>query len=150
MEVILLEKINNLGKLGDIVEVKNGYARNYLIPQNKAKRASLENKADFERQREELIAKQEAILKEAQEKQLKIDGQIFKIEQKAGMDGRLFGSVTTIDIARILNEQKVPTERSHIRLPNGPLKTTGEYLIEVVYHHEAVAKITLQITALIE
>ena len=87
MEVILLEKINNLGKLGDIVEVKNGYARNYLIPKNKAKRASLENKADFERQREELIAKQEAILKEAQEKQLKIDGQIFKIEQKAGMDG---------------------------------------------------------------
>ncbi|MBN3860421.1 MAG: 50S ribosomal protein L9 [Neisseriaceae bacterium] len=143
MQVILLEKVGDLGNLGDILEVKNGYARNYLIPTGKAKRASQENIADFEQRKAELIAKQEAVIKEAQEKQNKVDGQTYKIQQKSGIDGRLFGSVTTIDIAKVLNELGVPTERSSIRLPHGPLKTVGEYDIEIAYHHDAVAVIKL-------
>lgn len=147
MQIILLEKIGNLGNLGDILEVKNGYARNYLIPKGKAKRASQENIADFEHKKAELIAKQAALIKEAQEKQNKLDGQVIVIQQKSGIDGRLFGSVTTIDIAKALNEFGVSTDRSNIRLPHGSIKAVGEYDLEVAYHHDAVAVIKLIIEA---
>ncbi len=147
MEVILLERVGDLGDLGKVLEVKNGYARNYLIPQGKAKRATKANLAAFEAQRAELEARQAEILKNAEEKKTKVDGQTLEISQKAGIDGRLFGSVTTIDIANALQKFGVPTERSHIRLPNGPLKNVGEYEINVNYHHDVVATIHVVVTA---
>ncbi|MFH4354853.1 MAG: 50S ribosomal protein L9 [Neisseriaceae bacterium] len=147
MRVILLEKVGHLGDLGDVLEVKNGYARNYLIPNGIARRATKETIADFEQKRAEFIAKQEARITEAREKQARADGQCIVIKQKSGIDGRLFGSVTTIDIARCLNEIGLPTERSSIRLPNGPLKNLGEYEIEVAYHHDAVATIKLTVVS---
>ncbi|PZO92694.1 MAG: 50S ribosomal protein L9 [Haemophilus parainfluenzae] len=147
MEVILLERVGDLGDLGKVLQVKNGYARNYLIPQGKAKRATKANLAAFEAQRAELEARQAEIFKNAEEKKAKVDGQTLEISQKAGIDGRLFGSVTTIDIANALEQFGVPTERAHIRLPDGPLKNVGEYTIDVNYHHDVVATIHVVVTA---
>ena len=121
MQIVLLENLGNLGKLGDVVHVKNGYARNFLIPQGMAKRATPENLAEFERRRVEFEARQTAAVNAAKEKQEKLNEQTFTIAQKAGVDGRLFGSVTTIDIARVVTDSGVEVKRSGVRLPNGPL-----------------------------
>lgn len=148
MQVILLEKIGNLGQLGDVVNVKNGYARNFLIPQGKAKRANKENLAEFEARRAELEARQAEILKDAQARQEKLDGQTITVPQKAGVDGRLFGSVTTNDIAEAIKAFGVEVVRSNVRLPEGPLKAVGEYDIEVALHHDAVATVKVAVVPL--
>ncbi len=145
MQIILLEKIGGLGNLGDIVTVKNGYARNFLIPSGKAKRATEANKAEFEARRAELEAKQAAILADAQARQAKLDGQTITVAQKAGVDGRLFGSVTNADIAEAIRATGIEAAKSEVRLPDGPFKAVGEYEVEVALHADAVAKITVAV-----
>lgn len=145
MQIILLEKVINLGGLGDVVKVKDGYARNYLIPQGKAKRATPASLAEFEKRREELEAAQAAALTAAQEKGAKIDGLLLQITQKAGVDGRLFGSVTTVDIADALKGQGIEVERSNIRLPQGPLKQVGDHEIAVALHTDVVVLIKVSV-----
>ena len=141
MQIILLERVAALGSLGDVVTVKNGYARNFLIPQGKAKRATEANLKEFEARRAELEAKQAAALADAQARQQKLDGQTITIAQKAGVDGRLFGSVTNADIVAA----GVEAVKANVRLPNGPLKAVGEYEVEVALHADAVANITVAV-----
>lgn len=143
MQIILLEKIGGLGNLGDVVTVKNGYARNFLIPQGKAKRATEAALADFEARRAELEARQAEILADAQARQAKLEGQTITIAQKAGVDGRLFGSVTNADIAEAIRTFGVEAAKANVRLPNGPFKAVGEYAIEIALHTDAVANITV-------
>jgi len=146
MEIILLEQVVNLGRLGDLVNVKEGYARNYLIPQGKAQRATKENLAEFEQKRAELEAQQAKILSDAQTKFEKSDGASIEIMQKAGVDGRLFGSVTHYDIADALNVQGYEINKNQIQMPTGPLKQIGEASISVSLHAEVVATITVTVT----
>lgn len=148
MQIILLEKVGNLGGLGDVVTVKNGYARNFLIPTGKARRANAANLAEFEARRAELEAKQVEILATAQAAQAKIEGQEFTVEQKAGVDGRLFGSVTNTDIAEAITAAGTEVVRSTVRLPNGPLKAVGEYEVEIALHHDAVATVKIIVAPL--
>ena len=148
MQIILLEKVGNLGGLGDVVTVKNGYARNFLIPTGKARRANAANLAEFEARRAELEAKQAQILATAQAAQAKIEGQEFTVEQKAGVDGRLFGSVTNADIAEVITAAGTEVARSTVRLPNGPLKAVGEYEVEIALHHDAVATVKIIVAPL--
>ena len=148
MQIILLEKVGNLGGLGDVVTVKNGYARNFLIPTGKARRANAANLAEFEARRAELEAKQAEILATAQAAQAKIDGQEFTVEQKAGVDGRLFGSVTNTDIAEAITATGTEVVRSTVRLPNGPLKAVGTYEVEIALHHDAVATVKIIVAGL--
>lgn len=148
MQIILLEKVGNLGGLGDVVTVKNGYARNFLIPTGKARRANAANLAEFEARRAELEAKQAEILATAQAAQAQIDGKEFTVEQKAGVDGRLFGSVTNADIAEAITASGVEVIRSTVRLPKGPLKAVGEYEVEVALHHDAVATVKIIVAPL--
>ena len=143
MQIILLEKIGGLGNLGDVVTVKNGYARNFLIPQGKAKRATEAALADFEARRAELEARQAEILADAQARQAKLEGQTITMAQKAGVDGRLFGSVTNADIAEAIRTFGVEAAKANVRLPNGPFKAVGEYAIEIALHTDAVANITV-------
>ncbi|MDO4640885.1 MAG: 50S ribosomal protein L9 [Neisseria sp.] len=150
MQIILLEKIGGLGNLGDVVTVKNGYARNFLIPQAKAKRATEANLKEFEARRAELEAKQVAILADAKERQAKLDGQTVTISQKAGVDGRLFGSVTNADIAEAIRAFGVEAAKANVRLPEGPFKAVGEYEVEVALHTDAVATITVAVVAAAE
>ena len=145
MQVILLEKVINLGGLGDVVKVKEGYGRNFLIPQGKAKRATPANLAEFEKRRVELETAQAQALTAAQEKGAKLDGLMVQITQKAGVDGRLFGSVTTYDIAAALAAQGCPVERSEIRLPQGPLKQVGNHSIAIALHTDVVVHITVSV-----
>lgn len=145
MQLILLEKVVNLGQLGDIVKVKDGYGRNFLIPQGKAKRATEKNKAEFEVRRAELEKQQAAILADAQARVEKLEGQIVTISQKAGVDGRLFGSVTNTDIAEALKAAGFEVVKADIRMPNGHLKQIGDYSITVALHHDAVANITVTV-----
>ena len=148
MQIILLEKVGNLGNLGDVVTVKNGYARNYLIPSGKARRATPANIEEFETRRAELEAKQAAIIADAITRKEKIDASEITIAQKAGVDGRLFGSVTNADIAAaVIAEKGVEVLRSDVRLPAGPLKAVGEYEIEIALHHDAVATVKVIIVA---
>jgi len=145
MQIILLERVAGLGNLGDVVTVKNGYARNFLIPTAKAKRATEANLKEFEARRAELEAKQAAILADAQARQAKLHGQTITIAQKAGVDGRLFGSVTNADIAAAIVATGVEALKSNVRLPEGPFKAVGEYEIEVALHADAVATITVAV-----
>jgi len=145
MQIILLEKVVNLGGLGDVVKVKDGYARNFLIPQGKARRATPASLAEFEKRRGELEAAQALALTAAQEKGAKIDGLLLQISQKAGVDGRLFGSVTTVDIADALKAQGVDVERSSIRLPQGPLKQVGDHEVAVALHTDVVVQIKVSV-----
>src|SRR5919205_652029 len=126
MQIILLEKVANLGGLGDVVKVRDGFARNYLIPQGKAKRATQENLAQFEQRRTELERTQAARLQEAQERAAKVDGLTVQITQKAGVDGKLFGSVTNAHIAEALKQQGYDVPKSAVRMPQGPLKNVGD------------------------
>ena len=145
MQVILLEKVANLGNLGDVVKVKDGYARNFLIPQGKAKRATEENKKQFEARRAELEKAQAATLAKAQERGKKLEGLTLQITQKAGPDGRLFGSVTNYDIVEALNKQGHEVERAQIRMPQGPLKQVGDSPIEVALHTDVAVTITVSV-----
>src|SRR5436190_19207159 len=145
MQVILMEKLANLGNLGDVVKVKDGYARNYLIPQGKAKRATDENLKAFEARRAELEKAQAAQLAQAQERGSKLDAQTIKITQKAGVDGRLFGSVTNYDIVDALKAAGHEVERSQVRMPTGPLKSVGEFPIQIALHTDVVVTITVQV-----
>jgi large subunit ribosomal protein L9 len=145
MQVILMEKLANLGNLGDVVKVKDGYARNYLIPQGKAKRATDENLKAFEARRAELEKAQAAALAQAQERGAKLDGMNLKIAQKAGVDGRLFGSVTNYDIVDALKAQGFEVERSNVRMPTGPLKQVGEFPLQIALHTDVVVTITVTV-----
>jgi large subunit ribosomal protein L9 len=145
MQVILLEKVINLGSLGDIVKVKDGYGRNFLIPQGKAKRATEANKAEFAAKRAELEKKQAEILATAQARAEKLAGFMLQVSQKAGVDGRLFGSVTNHDIAEALTAQGFEVSKSEIRMPNGPLKTIGDHPVSVAPHADVVVDITVSV-----
>jgi large subunit ribosomal protein L9 len=145
MQVILMEKLANLGNLGDVVKVKDGYARNFLIPQGKAKRATDANLKAFEAKRTELEKAQTEQLAKAQERGTKLDGLTLQITQKAGVDGRLFGSVTNYDIVDALKAQGHEVERAQVRMPAGPLKQVGDYHIQVALHTDVVVTITVSV-----
>jgi large subunit ribosomal protein L9 len=145
MQIILLEKIANVGNLGEVVKVKDGYARNFLIPQGKAKRATPENIKLLEAKRAELEAAANAKLVEAQALAEKLEGLPVKIVQKAGVDGRLFGSVTNADIVEALKGQGFTVEKSAVRMPSGPLKQVGEYPLVVALHTDVTANITVSV-----
>lgn len=145
MQIILLEKINKLGQLGDVVKVKDGYGRNFLIPQGKAKRANEANIAEFSAKRAELEKKQNEVLADAAKRGEKLAGLMVQITQKAGVDGRLFGSVTNHDVAEALVAQGHTVVKSEIRMPNGSLKTVGDHAISVALHHDVVVDITVSV-----
>jgi large subunit ribosomal protein L9 len=145
MQVILMEKVANLGNLGDVVKVKDGFARNYLIPHGKAKRATQENLKAFESKRGELEKAQNEQLAKAQEHGTKLEGFMLQITQKAGPDGRLFGSVTNYDIVEGLEKQGHKVERSQIRMPQGPLKQVGDYPIQIALHTDVAVTIKVSV-----
>ena len=145
MELILLEKIINLGNLGDIVNVKDGYGRNFLIPQEKAKRATESNKAEFESKRAEIEKQQAALLKLAQKRAKDLDGFTLEIKQKSGVDGKLFGSVTNIDITDAIKNAGHEVVKSEIRMPDGPLKNTGEHIVTLTLHQEVSIEIKVTV-----
>ncbi|MGV7209236.1 50S ribosomal protein L9 [Oxalobacteraceae bacterium A2-2] len=145
MQIILLEKVVNLGNLGEVVKVKDGYARNFLIPQKKARRATAAAVAEFEVKRAELEKAAAAKLAEAQGQGEKLAGQTVTVTQKAGVDGRLFGSVTNFDIAEALSKVGFAVEKANVRLPNGPLKTTGEHPVSVALHTDVVVDVTIAV-----
>ena len=145
MEVILLEQVVNLGRLGDVVSVKQGYARNFLIPQGKAKRATKENLAEFEQRRAELEAQQAQILADAHAKLEKVNGVSVEIIQKAGVDGRLFGSVTHYDIADALKAKGHEINKNQIQMPTGPVKQIGDSEISISLHADVTATITVSV-----
>jgi large subunit ribosomal protein L9 len=145
MQVILLEKVANLGELGAVVKVKDGFARNFLIPQGKAKRATPENLKAFEARRAELEKAQNEALEKAKERGAKLDGLTVQITQKAGVDGRLFGSVTNYDIVEALQKLGHDVERSQVRMPQGPLKQVGDYPLTIALHTDVTATITVSV-----
>ncbi len=145
MEIILLEKIGKLGNLGDIVRVKDGYARNFLIPQKMARRATAAAKAEFEARRAELEKAAAEKLAAAQALGEKLSGMTVQILQKSGVDGRLFGSVTNYDIAEALSKQGFAVEKAQIRLPQGPFKTVGDHALSVALHADVVVDITVSV-----
>jgi large subunit ribosomal protein L9 len=147
MQIILLEKVGNLGNLGDVVKVKDGFGRNFLIPQGKAKRATEANKAEFAARRVELEKQQAAILTAAQARGEKLNGHVVAISQKAGVDGRLFGSVTNGDIAEALVAQGFEVVKAEVRMPNGPLKTIGDHVVTLALHHDVTVDVTVTVTA---
>jgi large subunit ribosomal protein L9 len=147
MQIILLEKVVNLGQLGDIVKVKDGYARNFLIPQRMARRATKSAIEEFEAKRAELEKAQADKLAAAQALGEKLSGLNVQISNKAGVDGRLFGSVTNFDIAEALGKQGFTVEKAMVRLPNGPLKAIGEHKVEVAPHADVVSEITVTVVA---
>ena len=145
MQVILLEKVGNLGNLGDIVKVKDGYGRNFLIPQGKAKRATEANKAEIAARRVELEKQQAAIFAAAQARGEKLANFVVSIAQKAGVDGRLFGSVTNHDISEELNKQGYKLVKSQIRMPHGPIKVVGDNTVGVALHTDVIVEITVSV-----
>ena len=147
MQVILMEKVVNLGGLGDVVKVKDGYARNFLIPQGKAKRATPANLKEFETRRADLEKKANEQLTGAQERASKLEGHKLDIAQKAGVDGRLFGSVTNADIAEALGKLGVTVKKAEIRMPQGPIKHIGEFPIVLHLHADVEANIVVHVVA---
>jgi large subunit ribosomal protein L9 len=145
MQIILLEKIANVGNLGDVVKVKDGYARNFLIPHGKAKRATPENLKQIEARRAELEAAAGERLTKAQATAEKLEGMSIKVTQKAGVDGRLFGSVGNVDIVEALGAQGVEIEKAMVRMPAGPLKHIGEHPVTIVLHTDVNAHITVTV-----
>jgi large subunit ribosomal protein L9 len=145
MQVILMEKVANLGNLGDVVKVKDGYARNFLIPHGKAKRATEQNLKAFESRRTELEKAQNEQLAKAQERGAKLEGLTIQVTQKAGPDGRLFGSVTNYDIVESLTKQGHEVERAQIRMPQGPLKQVGDYPIQIALHTDVTVTIKVSV-----
>jgi large subunit ribosomal protein L9 len=145
MQVILMEKVANLGNLGDVVKVKDGFARNFLIPQGKAKRATEANLKAFESRRAELEKAQNEQLEQATERGNKMNGLTIQVAQKAGPDGRLFGSVTNYDIVEALKKHGHEVERAQVRMPQGPLKQIGDYPIQVALHTDVAVTITVSV-----
>jgi large subunit ribosomal protein L9 len=145
MQVILLEKITNLGGLGDVVKVRDGFARNYLIPEGKAKRATPENVAEFEKRRGDLEKAQTEALTKAQEKAAKLDGLTVQVTQKAGVDGKLFGSVTNVDISEALKGQGFEVPKAQIRMPQGPLKTVGDHPLKIALHADVLVTVNVSV-----
>ena len=145
MQIILLDKVVNLGNLGEIVKVKDGYARNFLIPTGRARRATAAAKAEFEARRAELEKHAAEKLAAAQAEGEKLSGSTVKLTQKAGVDGRLFGSVTNQDVAEELNRQGYKLVKSQVRLPNGPIKTTGDTTVSVALHTDVVVEVTVAV-----
>jgi len=145
MQIILMEKVINLGELGAVVKVKEGYARNYLIPQGKAKRATEKSIAEFEAKRVELEKQQNEKLVAAQARATKLEGMMVQISQKAGVDGRLFGSVTNADVAEALQAQGFEVARAEVRMPAGPLKQVGDYPIVLALHSDVTANVTISV-----
>jgi len=147
MQIILLEKVVNLGQLGEVVKVKDGYARNYLIPQGKARRATKDAIADFETRRAELEKAQADRLSAAQAAADKLNGSTVSLTEKAGVDGRLFGSVTNFTVADALKGQGHEVDRSMVRMPEGPIKAIGEYEVQVALHSDIVADVKVTVEA---
>ena len=145
MQIILLEKITNVGNLGDVVKVKDGFARNFLIPHGKAKRATAANLKEFEVKRAELEKKANEHLVSSQERAAKLEGAKIEVSQKAGVDGRLFGSVTNADIAEALQNQGFDLQKSAIRMPQGPLKNVGDHQLKVALHTDVVVTINVSV-----
>ncbi|OGA84499.1 MAG: 50S ribosomal protein L9 [Burkholderiales bacterium RIFCSPHIGHO2_01_FULL_63_240] len=145
MQIILLEKVANLGSLGDVVKVKDGYARNFLIPTGQARRATTKAVAEFEARRAELEKASAEKLAAAQAVGEKLGGKTVSVSQKAGVDGRLFGSVTNFDIAEGLKAAGFEVTKQQVRLPNGPLKTTGEHAVSVALHTDVVVDVTVAV-----
>ena len=145
MQIILLDKVVNLGNLGEIVKVKDGYARNFLIPSGRARRATESAKAEFEARRVELEKAAAAKLAESQKLGEKLGGTTIKLTQKAGVDGRLFGSVSNADIAEELVKGGYKVVKSNIRMPNGPIKVVGDTTIGVALHTDVVVEITVSV-----
>ena len=145
MQVILLEKVVNVGNLGDVVKVKDGYARNFLIPQKMARRATSSAVAEFEVKRAELEKAAAEKLGASQAQGEKLNGMTVNVSQKAGVDGRLFGSVTNYDIAEALTKAGFAVEKAAVRMPNGPLKTTGEHAVSVALHTDVVVDVTVAV-----
>ena len=145
MQIILLDKVVNLGNLGEIVKVKDGYARNFLIPSGRARRATEAAKAEFEAKRAELEKAAAEKLASAQVQGEKLAGQTVKLTQKAGVDGRLFGSVTNHDIADELNKMGFQVVKSQVRMPNGPIKTVSENTVEVALHTDVVVEVNVSV-----
>ena len=146
MQIILLEKVANLGNLGDVVKVKDGYARNFLIPSKQARRATESAIKEFEGRRSDLEKVANDKLVAAQAVGEKLSGKTVAIAQKAGVDGRLFGSVTNADIADGLKKLGFDFAKSQVRLPNGPLKTVGEHPVSVAAHTDVVVEVTVKVT----
>lgn len=147
MQIILLEKVVNLGNLGDVVKVKDGYARNFLIPNGKAKRATVAALAEFAERRAELEKLAAEKLAAAQAVGEKLNGLVIEVARKAGVDGRLFGSVVNFDIAEALEAKGFKIEKSDVRMPTGPLKTIGEFPLEVGLHTDVVVGIVVNVVA---
>jgi large subunit ribosomal protein L9 len=145
MQIILMEKVTNLGQLGDVVKVKNGFARNFLIPQGKAKRATPSNMAEFEVRRAEIEAAEKAKLADAQARGEKLAGFTVQIVQKAGVDGKLFGSVTNTDIAQALTAQGFAVEKAQVRMPVGHLKQIGDHPVSIALHTDVVVEVTVSV-----
>lgn len=145
MQIILMEKVVNLGGLGDVVKVKDGYARNFLIPSGRARRATAAAKAEFEAKRAELEKAAAEKLAASQAEGAKLEGKVIKLTQKAGVDGRLFGSVTNGDIAEELNKQGFKVLKSQVRLPNGPLKMVGDSTVSVSLHTDVLVEVTVSV-----
>lgn len=147
MQIILLEKVLNLGNLGEVVKVKDGYARNFLIPQKKAKRATPAALAEFEARRAELEKLAAEKLAAAQAVADKLNGAAVSVAHKSAMDGRLFGSVGNADIAEALKAAGFDVDKSAVRLPEGPLKMIGEFPVEVALHTDVLATVTVNVVA---
>jgi large subunit ribosomal protein L9 len=145
MQIILLERVVNLGNLGDVVKVKDGYARNYLIPHGKAKRATESNLAEFEKRRADLEKVQADAMAAAQALAARLEGLTLQITAKAGVDGRLFGSVTNHDIVEALAAQGHQLEKGAVRMPEGPLKQVGEHPLVVALNSDVHATITVSV-----
>jgi len=147
MQIILMEKVVNLGQLGDVVKVKDGYARNFLIPQGKAKRATSNNIAAFEARRAELEAAEAARLAAAQAQAEAMADLVVTVAQKAGVDGKFFGSVTNADIAEALGKAGQTVEKMNVRMPDGPLKSLGEHAVTVALHQDVVVEVKVVVVA---
>ena len=145
MQIILLEKVANLGNLGDVVKVKDGYARNFLIPTRQARRATEKAIAEFEARRAELEKAQAEKLAAAQAVGEKLNGKTITVSQKAGVDGRLFGSVTNHDVSEELNKQGFAVAKSQVRMPNGPLKNAGDYTVSVNLHTDVTIDVAVSV-----
>jgi large subunit ribosomal protein L9 len=145
MQIILLDKVINLGNLGEIVKVKDGYARNFLIPEGKARRATESAKAEFEAKRAELEKAAAAKLAASQAEGEKLNGQVIKVSQKAGVDGRLFGSVTNHDIAEELGKMGFKVLKSQVRMPTGPIKIVGDSKVTIALHTDVLVEVTVTV-----
>ena len=146
MQVILMEKVANLGQLGQVVKVKNGFARNFLIPTGRAKRATEANVAEFAARRAELEAAEAAKLADAQARGEKLSGITVQIVQMAGVDGKLFGSVTNADIVEALGKLGHKVDKSQVRTPNGHIKQIGEFPVDIALHTDVVVGVTVSVT----